>query len=477
MDWTAARAGIQPGQRRDRSAPVLRQVCFANHGRSVPGIFRVLHVAAVRRDPATRTARIDSALASHHGPQCAGYTGKSDDDAARGALRFNLCLRALSLWATGPGFCFIRESSLRLLSDDERLHGLVRNRFHHLASHLHRARRLRVLHQPGRSAGFQEWIVAGVSFTKYDVAKSTQDPGAAFRAGYVALIGRPNAGKSTLLNRLVGEKIAAVSNKPQTTRFKILGIVNRPEGQIVLVDTPGVHKPGYELNRRMMAAVHDALLAVDLVCLIRDASVSTGQGDRFTLDLVKQSDKPALLLLNKPDKRADKSKLLALSEWYQQEHAWQAVVPISALKGDQIEALLDEIIKPLPEGEPLFSEDEFTDQPMRVLAAEIVREKILEVTGEEIPYVTAVVTEKWEEVREDFTRIYCAIFVERASQKKIIIGHGAQRLKQIGIGARRDIEMMLGHRCHLELFVKVEEEWRDKQHLLDQLGVGKANPS
>ena len=309
------------------------------------------------------------------------------------------------------------------------------------------------------------------------MAKSTPDPGAAFRAGYVALIGRPNAGKSTLLNRLVGEKIAAVSNKPQTTRFKILGVVNRPEGQIVLVDTPGVHKPGYELNRRMMAAVHDALLAVDLVCLIRDASVSTGQGDRFTLDLVKQSEKPALLLLNKTDKLADKSKLLPLIEWYQQESDWQAVVPISALKGDQIEALLDEMIKHLPEGEPLFSEDEFTDQPMRVLAAEIVREKILEVTGEEIPYVTAVVTEKWEEVREDFTRIYCAIFVERASQKKIIIGHGAQRLKQIGIGARRDIEMMLGHRCHLELFVKVEEEWRDKQHLLDQLGVGKANPS
>src|SRR5947199_9788485 len=294
-----------------------------------------------------------------------------------------------------------------------------------------------------------------------------------YRSGYVALVGRPNAGKSTLLNRLVGEKIAAVSNKPQTTRFKILGIVNRPDGQIVLVDTPGVHKPGYELNRRMMAAVHDALLGVDLVCLIRDASVSTGQGDRFTLDLVKQSEKPALLLLNKTDKLADKSKLLPLIEWYQQEHDWQAVVPISALKGDQIEALLDEIIKRLPEGEPLFSEDEFTDQSMRVLAAEIVREKILEVTAEEIPYVTAVVTEKWEAVREDFTRIYCAIFVERASQKKIIIGHGAQRLKQIGIGARRDIEMILGHRCHLELFVKVEEDWRDKERLLDQLGVGK----
>ncbi len=292
-----------------------------------------------------------------------------------------------------------------------------------------------------------------------------------FRAGHVALIGRPNAGKSTLLNRLVGEKIAAVSNKPQTTRFKILGIVTRPDGQIVLVDTPGVHKPGYELNRRMMVTVHDALLSVDLICLIRDAATPTGNGDRFVLDLVKQSDKPALLLLNKTDKLKDKSKLLPLIEWYQEEYEWQSVVPISALKGDQVDQLLAEMVKHLPEGEPLFAEDELTDQPIRVLASEIVREKILEQTGEEIPYVTAVVTEKWEEVREDFVRIYCAIFVERDSQKKIIIGHGAQRLKQIGIRARHDIEKLLGHRCHLELFVKVEEDWRERGHMLDDLGI------
>ena len=293
------------------------------------------------------------------------------------------------------------------------------------------------------------------------------------RSGYVALIGRPNAGKSTLLNRLVGEKIAAVSNKPQTTRFKILGIVNRPEGQIVLVDTPGVHKPGYELNRRMMATVHDALLSVDAVCLIRDASSPSGNGDRFVLDLVKQCEKPALLLLNKTDKLSDKSKLLPLIEWYRAEHDWKATVPISALKGDQIEQLLREMIEPLPEQEPIFSAEDFTDQPMRVLAAEIVREKILETTGEEIPYVTAVVTERWEEEREDFTRINCTIVVERASQKKIVIGRGAQRLKQIGMRARHDIERMLGHRCHLELFVKVEEDWRDQQHLLDEMGIAR----
>ena len=292
-----------------------------------------------------------------------------------------------------------------------------------------------------------------------------------YRAGYVGLIGRPNAGKSTLLNRLVGEKIAAVSNKPQTTRFKIQGVITRPSGQIVLVDTPGVHKPGYELNRRMMAAVHDALLAVDVVCLIRDASVSTGNGDRFVLDLVKQSDKPSLLLLNKTDKLRDKSKLLPLIESYQEQHDWQAIVPISALKGDQLDALIKEIINHLPEAEAIFAADELTDQPLRLLAAEIVREKILESTGEEIPYVTAVVPERWEEVREDFTRIYCAIYVERDSQKKIIIGRGAQRLKQIGMRARKQIEELLGHRCHLELFVKVEADWRERGHLLDEMGL------
>jgi len=311
------------------------------------------------------------------------------------------------------------------------------------------------------------------TFSRFVTAssKSRERLSQIFHTGYVALIGRPNAGKSTLLNRLVGEKIAAVSNKPQTTRFKILGIVTRTDGQIVLVDTPGVHKPGYELNRRMMAAVHDALLGVDLVCLIRDASVSTGNGDRFVLDLVKQSGKPSLLLLNKSDKLKNKSRLLPLIEWYQAEHQWKAIVPISALRGDQIEPLLREMLEHLPESEALFGEDELTDQPMRALAAEIVREKILESTGDEIPYVTAVVTEKWEEVREDFTRIHCAIFVERESQKKIVIGRGAQRLKQIGTRARREIENLLGHRCYLELFVKVEADWRERQHLLDEMGI------
>src|SRR5215216_2342394 len=300
-----------------------------------------------------------------------------------------------------------------------------------------------------------------------------EEPGTKHKAhsGYVALIGRPNAGKSTLLNRLVGQKIAAVSDKPQTTRFRIQGVITKPEGQIVLVDTPGVHQPGYELNRRMMASVQEALLGVDLVCLIRDASVSTGNGDRFVLDLVKRSEKPALLLLNKIDKLEDRSALLPLIDWYRKEHEWREIIPISALKDEMTDVLIESSLRHLPEGEPIFSEDELTDQSLRVLVAEIVREKVLHATADEIPYVTAVVTEKFEEVREDFTRIYCAIVVERPSQKKIIIGKGASRLKEIGIRARKEIENLLGHRVHLELFVKVEEDWRNREQLLDEFGL------
>ena len=292
-----------------------------------------------------------------------------------------------------------------------------------------------------------------------------------FHAGYVALIGRPNAGKSTLLNRLVGQKIAAVSDKPQTTRFRIQGVITKPEGQIVLVDTPGVHQPGYELNRRMMTAVQDALLGVDLVCLIRDASVPTGNGDRFVLDLVKRSEKPALLLLNKIDKLEDKAALLPLMDWYRNEYEWREIIPISALKNEMTEVLIESSLRHLPEGEPIFGEDELTDQTLRSLVSEIVREKVLHVTGDEIPYVTAVVTERFEEVREDFTRINCLIVVERTSQKKIVIGRGASRLKEVGIRARREIEELLGHRVHLELFVKVEEDWRNRPRLLDEFGL------
>ncbi|HEX9962568.1 MAG TPA: GTPase Era [Pyrinomonadaceae bacterium] len=292
-----------------------------------------------------------------------------------------------------------------------------------------------------------------------------------YRSGYVALIGRPNAGKSTLLNYLVGEKIAAVSNKPQTTRHKIQGIVTSEEGQIVFVDTPGVHKPGYLLNRRMMSAVHDAILSVDVVVLLRDASVSTGNGDKFVLELVKQSEKPSILVLNKIDKVRDKGALLPLIESYAQEHDFAEIVPISALKGEAIDNLLKQITKHLPEGEPIFGEDELTDQSMRAIVGEMVREKILETTGEELPYVTAVVTEKFDETDPNLTRIYCAIYVERSSQKAIIIGKQGAKLRQIGTKARLDMEKLLGTRVYLQLFVKVVEDWRNSERELNEIGI------
>ncbi|MGI8642232.1 MAG: GTPase Era [Pyrinomonadaceae bacterium] len=292
-----------------------------------------------------------------------------------------------------------------------------------------------------------------------------------FRSGYVALIGRPNAGKSTLLNFLVGEKIAAVSNKPQTTRHKIKGIVTLAGGQIVFIDTPGVHKPGYLLNRRMMSAVHDAILSVDVVVLLRDASVSTGNGDKFVLDLIKQSEKPALLVLNKIDKVKDKKELLPLMEFYAKEYDFVEIVPISALKGEAIDNFLKQIVKHLPEGEPLFAEDEMTDQPLRTLVAEMVREKILQTTGDEIPYVTAVVTEKFDESDPQVIRIHCAIYVERSSQKGIIIGKGGVKLKKIGTEARYDIEKLLSKKVFLQLFVKVVEDWRNRERSLDEIGI------
>ncbi len=284
-------------------------------------------------------------------------------------------------------------------------------------------------------------------------------------------MGRPNAGKSTLLNYLVGEKIAAVSNKPQTTRHKIQGIVTQENGQIVFVDTPGVHKPGYLLNRRMMAAVHDAILSVDVVILLRDASVSTGNGDRFVLDLVKESGKPSILVLNKIDKIKDKALLLPLIEDYSKEYDFAEIVPVSALKGEAIDNLLAQIVKHLPEGEPIFAEDELTDQPMRTLVAEMVREKILASTGEEIPYVTAVVTERWDNTDPTQPKIYCAIYVERDSQKGIIIGKGGAKLKKIGSEARADIEKLLGTKIYLQLFVKVVSDWRNQARELDEMGV------
>jgi len=220
-----------------------------------------------------------------------------------------------------------------------------------------------------------------------------------------------------------------------------------------------------------MAAVHDAILSVDLVVLMRDASVSTGNGDRFVFDLVKDSGKPAILVLNKIDKIKDKGELLPLIESYSKEFEFEEIVPVSALKGTAIDNLLNQIIKHLPEGEPIFGEDEMTDQSVRTIVAEMVREKILASTGEELPYVTAVVTEMFDETDPNLPKIYCAIYVERSSQKKIIIGKGGAKLRDIGTKARADIEKLLGTHVFLKLFVKVVEDWRNQERSLDEIGI------
>lgn len=291
-----------------------------------------------------------------------------------------------------------------------------------------------------------------------------------FRAGFAALIGRPNAGKSTLLNALVGEHIAAVSNKPQTTRTRIRGIVTRPEGQVVFVDTPGIHKPGYALNRRMMGFVSDALLQVDIVLLMRDVTQQFGQGEKYTLDLIKEAKKPTFLLLNKIDRLKDKKQLLPIIDEYQREYDFAEIIPLSALTGDNQDVLVTQLIKHLPLSPPLYDQELFTDEIERNIVAEIVREKILEFTGDEIPYVTAVRTEMWQETAEA-TEINCVIYVERNSQKPILIGKQGQMLKQVGMKARKDIRKLLDRPVRLFLFVRVQEQWRNDPRLLDELGI------
>ena len=292
------------------------------------------------------------------------------------------------------------------------------------------------------------------------------------KVGMVALIGRPNAGKSTLLNYLVGEKIAIVSDKPQTTRTRISGILTRPAGQIVFLDTPGIHKPGYQLNRRMMGIVTDTLASVDLIFLLVDASEPMGAGDRFVLDLLKRVETPVFLLLNKTDRLRDKSRLLPRIAAYTTERPFAEVIPISARTGDGAELLIEKAFEYLPVGEPLYDADELTDQPERVLVAEMVREKILQMTGDEIPYVTAVITEKWEET-EGLTRIHCVIYVERTSHKAIVIGRNGARLKEVGTAARAEVEKLLGRHIFLGLFVKIREHWRNDERTLDELGIRK----
>ena len=295
-----------------------------------------------------------------------------------------------------------------------------------------------------------------------------------FRSGFVCILGRPNAGKSTLLNALVGEKLAIISPKPQTTRNRIQGVVHVPKrkgkdgGQIVLIDTPGVHRPDSSLGRKMMVEVREALEGCDLVLVIIDVSHKLDPRDQFALDLVKQSKAKAFLILNKIDLIKEKSKLLPLIEEYRKLHDFAELFPISALKRKGLDDLLQAILSALPAGPAYFPEDEITDQPARFMAAEIIREQVLLNTSEEIPYATTVIVESFEEGKR-LTRIAATIYCERDGQKGILVGKGGRMLKKIGTAARMQIERMLGTKLFLELYVKAEPGWRDSRRFVEEL--------
>ncbi len=293
------------------------------------------------------------------------------------------------------------------------------------------------------------------------------------KAGFVSLIGRPNAGKSTLLNRLIGWKLAIVSDKPQTTRTRILGVRNYPDAQVVFLDTPGIHRPLHRMNVRMVGAAIETIREVDVLGLVVDASEKTGQGDRFVVDLVKDARTPSFLILNKID-LIKKTRLLPIIERYRQEECFAEIVPISATTGDNVDRLERTIIDRLPEGKRLYPEDYVTDQPERLLAAEIVREKVLEFTYAELPFSSAVVIDRFEERSEGhpMLHLYCTIVVDRESQKPIIVGRGGGMIKRIGTIAREELERFFGTRVYLDLHVRVKAQWREDDRVLNEIGLG-----
>ena len=288
-----------------------------------------------------------------------------------------------------------------------------------------------------------------------------------FRSGFVAIVGRPNAGKSTLVNRLVGQKIAIVTSKPQTTRNRVQGIVTKPQGQIVFIDTPGLHEADSALGRQMMQEVAAALEGIDVLLLMVDASSMHPHADDLLLQKANRFRGKTILALNKVD-RLPRPKLLPLIESFSKAFEFSAIVPISALKGDGCDDLLGEILKQLPQGEPYFPEDQVTDQPERFLAAEIIREKAIQLMYHEVPYALAVVVEKYEE-NPKLLRIEAVMNVERDSQKKILIGHKGEMLKKIGTEARKELEGILGSKIYLGLFVKVAPDWRENPQKVREL--------
>ena len=292
------------------------------------------------------------------------------------------------------------------------------------------------------------------------------------RAGYVSIIGRPNAGKSTLLNRIIGEKIAIVSDKPQTTRTRILGTKNYPDAQIAFVDTPGIHRPLHRMNVRMVDAAVETLREVDVVMLVHDASSRAGHGDEYVSKLLKNVEVPVVLVLNKID-RINKNQLLPIIEQMRQWFDFTEIVPISAVTGDGVEELERTLLEKMPEGEALFPEDYLTDQPERVLVSETVREKVLLNTRDELPFSTAVAIDQFDEPERPggLLRVYCTILVETESQKPIVIGRAGSMIKKIGTEARKDLEAFFNCKVYLDLRVKVKPDWRDDERVLDDLGL------
>ncbi|HWM94215.1 MAG TPA: GTPase Era [Thermoanaerobaculia bacterium] len=289
------------------------------------------------------------------------------------------------------------------------------------------------------------------------------------KSGTVTFVGRPNAGKSTLMNRLLGEKVAIVSNKPQTTRQRLVGILSDERGQMVFHDTPGIHKPLHRLNRQMVRHATDAMSDTDVLCLLVDVAERTGSGDAYMLDLVGKAEGPRVLILNKVD-RVKKPDLLPRIAHYSETRLFEEIVPLSAKSGENCDRLLDVLWNLLPEGEPLYDPELLTIHPERFLVAERIREKVLELTSEELPFSTAVVIERWEDDEEKgIIRIYATILVEREGQKKIVVGRQGQMIKAIGTAARLDLEEFLERRVYLELFVRVEPDWREDRSVLAAL--------
>lgn len=290
-----------------------------------------------------------------------------------------------------------------------------------------------------------------------------------FKSGYVAIAGAPNAGKSTFLNRVLGEKLSITSRKPQTTRNRILGVVHNPESQLIFLDTPGVHKSSAALNERMVEIAFSALGDVDLILLMIDAAAPDLSSESFLVDKLHTLSTKVILALNKVD-CVKKPDLLAMIEHWDQQFPFAAIVPISAKHNEQVDVLLDLITDHLPEGPPLFPEDTITDLPERFFVAELIREKVFRLTGQEIPYASAVTVDDFSHDKK-LTRIHATIHVERDSQKGIVIGKAGSKLKQIGEDARKEIETMLGRKVFLKLFVRVQKNWSKDTRAIRKFGL------